>query len=294
VKEDRLAIVLADISGYTRFMVENRDSAVHGQLCINQLIEALLEHVDIPLTLQEIEGDAVFLYARDSGSDAEWKATLEEVARKLPRFFEAFIGAAGAGTETTPCGCAICRNSDQLGLKIVVHTGTAVFHDLAGKAQVSGPDVILAHRLLKNTIPSNAYLLLTQPAFEALGARLPGEFEARTEEYEGFGRVDVRVRCLEDDFLAARDRVYEMSDAEREGAIGAYLDWLQSELPRAAVQQVRDPIRAFGWLDRLRMLFDATIGIRLAKNRLRTSIPESQRARGRRRTEWTGRPETPA
>lgn len=35
MQQDELVIILADISGYTRFMVENRTSAVHGQLCIN-------------------------------------------------------------------------------------------------------------------------------------------------------------------------------------------------------------------------------------------------------------------
>jgi hypothetical protein len=43
-----LVIILADISGYTRFMLETQTSAVHGQLVINGLIEALLEQVDIP------------------------------------------------------------------------------------------------------------------------------------------------------------------------------------------------------------------------------------------------------
>jgi len=290
VQQDRLVVILADISGYTRFMVENRTSAVHGQLCINSLIEALLEQVDIPLTLQEIEGDAVFLYARDPGSEAGWRETLEEVGRKLPRFFDAFIARTGQTMESTPCGCAICRNSDQLGLKIVVHAGEAVFHELAGRQQVSGSDVILAHRLLKNSVPSQEYLLLSEPAFELLGAQLPGEFEAHEETYDGFGRVTVRVRNLEPDFLAARDAVYELSEAELRGAVDTYLGRLQDALPSAARQQMRSPIRAFGWRDRWMMLWDAVVGFRLVRRHFRTAIPEAQLARGRRRTEWTGRP----
>jgi hypothetical protein len=292
MQQDRLVVILADISGYTRFMLENRTAAVHGQLCINSLIEALLEQVDIPLTLQEIEGDAVFLYARDPGSEAGWRSTLEEVGRKLPRFFDAFIARSGQTMESTPCGCAICRNSDQLGLKIVVHAGEAVFHEVAGRRQISGSDVILAHRLLKNSVPSNEYLLLTEPAFELLGAQLPGEFETHEETYDGFGPVALRVRTLEREFLAARDAVYALSDAELRGAVDSYLGWLQHELPSAARQQMRDPIRSFGWTDRLLMLWDAVVGFRLIRGRLRTAIPAAQRARGRRRTEWTGRPST--
>jgi hypothetical protein len=290
MRQDRLVIVLADISGYTRFMVENRLSAVHGQLCINWLIEALLEQVDIPLTLQEIEGDAVFLYARDPGSDEGWQATLQQVCQKLPRFFDAFIARTGYATETTPCGCAICRNSDQLGLKIVVHIGEAVFHELAGKAQVSGADVILAHRLLKNSVPFKEYLLLSGPTFDLLGHQLPGDFEAREEDYEGFGRVPIRMRSLEREFLAARDAVYRLSEEQLKGAVDGYLGSLQRGLPPAALQQMRSPIRPFGWRERLGMLWDAWVGFRLTRGRLRAAIPAAQRARGERRTEWTGRP----
>jgi hypothetical protein len=292
VQQDELVIILADISGYTRFMLENRTSAVHGQLCINSLIEAILEQVDIPLTLQEIEGDAVFLYARSPGSEADWQRVLQEVGQKLTNFFDAFIARAGLTVESTPCGCAICRNADLLGLKVVVHAGEAVFHEVVGRPQVSGPDVILAHRLLKNSVPSNEYLLLTEPAFELLGAQLPGDFEAHEETYEGFDRVPVRVRSLEQDFLAARDAVYKLSEPELEGAVDSYLSWIQRSLPLAARQQARAPSRSFRWFDRLLMLFDAMIGFRLVRGHFRTAIPAAQRARGKRRTEWTGRSAT--
>lgn len=37
-REQQLVIIIADISGYTKFMVENQLAAVHGQLCITFLI----------------------------------------------------------------------------------------------------------------------------------------------------------------------------------------------------------------------------------------------------------------
>ncbi len=86
-------ILLADLSGYTKFMVENQLSAVHGQMCITFLIEAIIREVDIPLQLQEIEGDAVFLYAEHPGDDDQWREVLDQVRTKLPRFFEAFYAA---------------------------------------------------------------------------------------------------------------------------------------------------------------------------------------------------------
>ena len=169
--EKRVVVVLADISGYTKFMVENQMSAVHGQQCITYLIETLMREIDIPLRLQEIEGDALFLYAEDPGSDAGWKDVLQQIPKKLERFFDTFYEGAVLGIEATPCECAICKNSDQLALKIVVHTGTAVFHQIGGFNKVSGPDVILAHRLLKNSVPEQEYLLLSKAAHATIGRR---------------------------------------------------------------------------------------------------------------------------
>ncbi|MGD8830736.1 MAG: DUF2652 domain-containing protein [Pseudomonadales bacterium] len=286
MQQDRLVIVLADISGYTQFMIENRTSAVHGQVCINALIEAILSHVDIPLTLQEIEGDAVFLYARDPGTKAGWQAMLNDISGKLDRFFEAFVAQLGLTMESTQCGCAICRNSDKLGLKIIVHAGEAVFHDVGGRSQVSGPDIILAHRLLKNSVDSNDYLLLTENAYQLMSPHLKGEFEAHEEAYDGFDRVPTCVRYLERDVVAARDAAYRLSDEERRDAVDGYLGWVERHIGPAAIRQMQSPIRGFSWRDRLMMVWDAVVGFRLARRQTRRSILSAQRARGRRREEW--------
>jgi hypothetical protein len=207
--EKRVVVVLADISGYTKFMVENQMSAVHGQQCITYLIETLIRQIDIPLRLQEIEGDALFLYAEDPGSDAGWQDVLQQVPAKLMRFFDAFYEGAVLGIEATPCECAICRNSDDLALKIVVHTGTAVFHQIGGFNKVSGPDVILAHRLLKNSVPEKEYLLLSEAAHATVGQHIEGPFHEATESYDGFGEVRTFVRFNDDIKEEQRDALYE-------------------------------------------------------------------------------------
>jgi hypothetical protein len=210
MEQKALIVILADLSGYTRFMLENCTAAVHGQMVINNLIESLLAEVDIPLTLQEIEGDAVFLYAAHPGSDEAWGTVVERVSRKLMKFFDAFVARTGAMIELSPCDCPICGHADQLGLKIVAHIGEAVFHELAGRPQVSGPDVILAHRLLKNSVTSREYLLLSDAAFDLRGRYMPAGFLCQQEHYDGFGAVDVRVRPLDAEMLAARDAVYTL------------------------------------------------------------------------------------
>jgi hypothetical protein len=289
MQQDKLIIILADISGYTHFMVENRVSAVHGQICINSLIEAILSEVDIPLTLQEIEGDAVFLYAREQDAHADWQDLAREISMKLTGFFDAFLTATGARIEATPCACAICRNADKLGLKVVVHAGEAIFHELAGRAQVSGADVILAHRLLKNSIASDNYMLLTEPAYKLMSEYLPGDFAQHQENYDGFEPVDVHVRILTQELLAARDAVYEASPQEMQANIDTYLGWVGQHTLTAAWQQVRSPIRAFSLGQRLLMLWDSIVGIALFKKRMRIAIPKAQLERGERRTEF-GKP----
>jgi hypothetical protein len=234
--------------------------------------------------LQEIEGDAVFLYAADPGPEQGWDSVLQEVSEKLASFFEAFINQLGVGIEATQCPCAICSNADKLGLKIIVHVGEAIFHEGGGRHQVSGPDVILAHRLLKNSVDSKEYLLLTEAAFAAMGKHLEGSFEKRREVYDDFEPVDVRVRELSANFLNARDAVYHLDDLDLKNTVDAFTDWVIVANFRAMLQQLRNPIRSFGFIDKLLMVFD------LFKWRIlygfihRPSILTALRARGKRRT----------
>ena len=188
-REQRVVLILADISGYTKFMVANQTAAVHGQVIITLLIETILAEVDIPLTLHEIEGDAVFLSAAHPGEEEAWREVLAQVRSKLARFFEVFLAAIVRAAETTPCDCPSCGNVDKLKLKIIVHSGRAVFHTIAGLSQVSGTDVIIAHRLLKNSVPSGEYLLMTDSAYQDLGRDMGLDFQLGEEICEGIDRT---------------------------------------------------------------------------------------------------------
>lgn len=277
-----LIVILADISGYTRFMLESRTAALHGQIVINGLIESILREVDIPLTLQEIEGDAVFLYAAHPGSERDWQDVTEQVSRKLLRFFHAFIAETGAFTELSPCVCAICHHADQLGLKIIVHVGDAVFHSIAGRQQVSGPDVILAHRLMKNAVASNDYLLLTEAAFDALGRYLPDGFNAARETCEGFGTVNVYVRPLDAERLAARDAMYTLDRKALDAIVDRYVGMLGDTIRGAARDQLHKPTRPLSPLDRVLLWWKALAGPKLVPL-MRGTITQRILARGHRK-----------
>ena len=48
LREHRVVLILADISGYPKLMVENQLSALHGQMVIAGPIGTILREVDIP------------------------------------------------------------------------------------------------------------------------------------------------------------------------------------------------------------------------------------------------------
>lgn len=253
-REERLIVILADISGYTKFMVENHLSAVHGQLIISSLIEALLREVDIPLELQEIEGDAVFLYATRPDDEAEWQEVLRQVRTKLLRFFEVFLEAAVGIGEMTACQCAICTHADELKLKVIAHSGRAVFHTLGRRQQVSGKDVILAHRLLKNSVPDREYLLLSDAAYREFGKEMGLEFHEGHETYENLGTVRTHVHYLTARVEQAREHFYARGPAEEKAAIRAYMRLGALGIFPAALRQLVRPTSNASLVRRLAFL----------------------------------------
>jgi hypothetical protein len=278
-RERELVLILADISGYTRFMLENQTSAVHGQLCITTLIETMLREVDIPLQLQEIEGDALFLYAAHPGDAAGWRDVLSQVQIKLPRFFKAFIEQMVPASEATPCPCAICRNAKELKLKVIVHVGRAVFYEIAGRPQISGPDVILAHRLLKNSQPNREYLLMTDGAYREFGREMDGDFEEGVESYEGFGTVRIFVQRLDEAVERERESFYALPDGDFAARLRRYARWGGFGLFPAFIEQVRHPAAPVSWSRRVGFALRLALEFPLMFGHLALVRPGQLRAR---------------
>lgn len=209
---ERVVLILADISGYTRFMLANQEAMARGQNIITKLLEGIIREVEIPLEVKEIEGDAVFLYAVRPSDGAAWAETRELIGRKLVSFFEAFSRALLVASEFALCKCPSCQNIDQLKLKIVVHSGEALFHKVGPYSDLSGVDVILVHRLLKNSIPSDEYVLMTESAYNEIEFPSDVELTRGEEHYEGFGAIPTFTYLTEGASAPkpeALERVYE-------------------------------------------------------------------------------------
>lgn len=180
-------LILADISGYTDFMAFNRQEIAHAQQIVSALIEALLDAAPDPLQANKLEGDAVFLHAPDTpGAGAA-------VAAAAMGFFAAFDDRRRALVLGNACPCRACSRIRHLDLKVLVHHGQALIYRLKRFEELSGFDVVLAHRLLKNGVKSRRYLLVSRPAWDRFADAAPSDAETLVEAYEGVGDVESRV-----------------------------------------------------------------------------------------------------
>jgi hypothetical protein len=183
---ERGFLVLADISGFTAFVTTTE--LEHGPPIIAELLEAVIERLAPPLAIQEVEGDAVFAFALD--------ATLSPAASLLDVMEDAFAAFKDRRRRLAAddsCGCRACRSVGNLDLKVIAHHGAFLRQTVAGRPQLSGASVIVAHRLLKNGLARTGYLLLTEAALEhmEIDAAAVG-LVAQSERYEHLGEV----RCF--------------------------------------------------------------------------------------------------
>jgi hypothetical protein len=187
----KVFLVIADISGYTRFMTSTKTNLLHSQIVISELTKSILTAVKLPLSVSKLEGDAVFMYAIKEGP--AWEEGRTRLAGQLLGFFDSFTERLVELVDSNMCSCAACAGVEKLKLKLIVHSGDAVFQDIGGFSELAGVDVITVHRLLKNSVDSQEYILMTEACCEDL--QLPEGFETieGMEQCKDIGPVNVRV-----------------------------------------------------------------------------------------------------
>lgn len=177
-------LMLVDISGYTKFMVSHDKELRHSQMIIGALLESLIDQVDVPLRVSQIEGDALLLYAVKSGDEEVWRRRSSNLVARLISLFQVFrerlleIGAYSV------CMCEACAKVGDLKLKIIAHSGEALLTHVGEFPSLSGVDVITVHRLAKNSVPEEEYVLLTEAAYRDLGVPPGAQVRESTEEYD--------------------------------------------------------------------------------------------------------------
>jgi Protein of unknown function (DUF2652) len=198
-------LLLADISGYTGFLqtvtAAHRDDAfADGRVpdaygLVSSLLDGIIERVVPPFTLSKVEGDAVFAFASDEEDVPRGAALLD----CLSACYASFRERLGGAMEIWTCRCMACSRVGGLDLKFVLHAGSYVVQSIAGGRELVGPEVVMAHRLLKNhaaeLIGNPAYALITEAAASRLGVPADGAREL-IETYEHYPPIAARVYSL--------------------------------------------------------------------------------------------------
>ena len=181
-------LVIADISGFTQFMKSHENDANHAMQVVVELLRAVISAAAPPLKLAEVEGDAAFFYAICK-DDGDVTRELAAIKRQVMSFFRSFYQTLNRLCALYPCA----RNARNLRLKVVIHAGEVAIEHIHGFDKLFGMDVILAHRLLKNSVPSPEYVLMTESAYNWLGDFHQLEPERQTEYCEDIGVVETVV-----------------------------------------------------------------------------------------------------
>jgi hypothetical protein len=195
------ALLLADISGYTGFL-DAVTTAHHDDLfgggavpaaypLISTLLDGIIERLIPPFTLAKLEGDAVFVFARTDDTPPTGSAMLE----LLSACYEGFRTQLASARDLWSCQCDACVRVGSLDLKFVLHTGSFIIQAVGGGRELAGPDVVVAHRLLKNgaaqVLGTRAYALVTDIAMTRLG--IPGTGSVALTELIGERPMPVRA-----------------------------------------------------------------------------------------------------
>ncbi len=186
--------LIADISGYTGYLADVELD--HAQDILADLIGAVVTALRPNFRLAKLEGDAAFTFATVEKVDGSM------LLDTIERCYFGFRRRRRDVRQATSCECNACARIPDLDLKFVVHHGTAILQKVAGRQELLGSDVIVAHRLLKNEVVErldiHAYALITQKCIDAsdidpaaLGMR------QHTETYDRIGDVPAWAHDLE-------------------------------------------------------------------------------------------------
>ncbi len=245
---ERGCLVIADISGYTRYLMGTE--LEHAQDVLADLMETVATALQPILRLSKLEGDAAFAYAPASGIDPSM--LLDTVDRAYFSFRSRLRDVAQA----TTCTCNACMLIPDLNLKFAVHHGQFVRRPVAGSEELTGADVVLVHRLLKNSVAETfgwrGYALFSAACVETMGVDAEAlGMHAHRERYEDVGEIAVWVTDLEARWHAEQERrrVYVVPDR-------ASFEWVGPVTPlapEALWQYLTVPEKRAVWLraDRL-------------------------------------------
>ncbi|MEJ6982545.1 DUF2652 domain-containing protein [Pedobacter sp. P351] len=176
-----------DITGFTKFISTTELS--FSSRFIPGLLRRLVSANIIKMNVGEIEGDAIFFYKTGR------LPAVNMVARQCQLLFETFYNYLKLTEKEDPKNFKKYLADGQMGLKIIIHYGEIITANIKGRTKLIGQNVIIAHKLLKNSIQEGEYVLLTHDYLSKTNGNnikqyFPwGEFQEGSETYEYLGEV---------------------------------------------------------------------------------------------------------
>jgi len=209
-------LLIADISGYTQFLTSSELD--HANPILQSLLEALVEQIGDPLHFWKMEGDAILAYStRQQFPSGE---TFLAICENL---YNGFAIRRQDIISNTTCTCTACSNVGALDLKIITHYGEFEEMKVGPMSDISGPDVILVHRMTKTDVTKTtgvrSYALFSDAAAEAMD--IEEALEPFSQEFEHFGEVKMQVFDLSkswETFREGRERFF----LEEEDGVWSY------------------------------------------------------------------------
>lgn len=187
INSDQSFLFIPDITGFTEFV--NATEIQHGQHIISELLEIIIDSNQLGLQVSEVEGDAVLFYAHKK------IPTPEELLEQTKILFINFHYHLKKYESERICQCGACVTTSSLSLKMVAHAGEIGFTSIKNTEKPYGANMVLIHKLLKNDVNLNEYLLISNKLIKhwqtPFNRSFP-EWAAPTEgetNYEKLGKV---------------------------------------------------------------------------------------------------------
>jgi len=222
-------LVLADISGYTSYLVGTE--LEHARDVLTELLELIVRRFKPLLNIAKLEGDAVFAYVPRAKIVRD-----ETLLEMMESTYLDFRDRVEGIHRRTTCQCNACKLIPSLDLKFITHFGGYLLQNVSGIRELVGSDVNLVHRLLKNHVSEStgweAYALFTEPAITQMNMKLENLHE-QVESYEHLGEVKTFNMDL-------HERYTKLKEAQRVFISPEEADWASTRMITAPPYVVWD------------------------------------------------------
>lgn len=176
-------LYIPDISGFTKFI--NDTNLRESKKIVHALLESIVDSNILNLKIAEIPGDAIVFYSLGTPPnltklETQAKKTFLDFQRTKKHLSDKFN---------------FVEQLNELSLKIIVHYGEVATTEIKGINKLIGSDLILAYKILKNTIHEREYLLMTRQYLDTQKKELfPqsflwSDFIEGVDNYESFGEI---------------------------------------------------------------------------------------------------------